>query len=514
MVNAHGLAASIRASEESETFDLGGQNVATITSTMESAFEEPFELESMIRLTFVTGAGKQNRQKYDDGAAKAITSVLNQYGYQEDRGASGVMECAGSYKLQHDTGKNLKTVVVFPKVSSTKDSNKASQQAESLIPEDSPGYKIAVSSMTVFKNMVKSKCPSWSQKKGCLASIEALKEMVQDLDSQLIKGTPLTDSEQVFYDAAVNLDEKEEYVRQEMHAQVEAGNITGFEKELLLKHNAERIVALEKDNKPTAKALARKELLESIPPQEPHKLRNQAEIGKLRKELAPLLQLEDETRGRLLNIKETKLLARKDEILEEIEYLEETSRGWFEDDDVFESRVQASRRELAGHRKSRKSGSTATIDADTKAKVSVNKWFTPGEGRGFASASAKKKSKQKKGSVFGSMTMDSSDDDEDEDNEEEEEEATGTEQSESGGSMHKAEASAGKKKSKKKKKGNAKSKDAAPTTEAGESKKEETAIVQAGAFLQAYILPVLVAFLGWIVGLVFGKPKKRGGQQS
>ena len=74
---------------ESETFDLGGQTAATIERTISDAFgngssgayEFPLIASgSMIRLTFVTGAGKLGRAKYDDGAAKAVTSTLRALG--------------------------------------------------------------------------------------------------------------------------------------------------------------------------------------------------------------------------------------------------------------------------------------------------------------------------------------------------------------------------------------------------------------------------------------------------
>src|SRR5210317_936135 len=58
MTNASGLAASIRGSTESSTFDLGGQNVTTITNNITSAFQDPLPIQEMIRITFVTGAGK------------------------------------------------------------------------------------------------------------------------------------------------------------------------------------------------------------------------------------------------------------------------------------------------------------------------------------------------------------------------------------------------------------------------------------------------------------------------
>jgi hypothetical protein len=519
----HGLAALIRASTENETFDLGGQNVATITSAIQSAFDEPFQ--DLIRITFVTGAGKAGRQKYDDGAAQAVTSALENSGYREDRGASCIMECAGSYKMQHDTGKNLKTVVVFPKIEEKK--KKEDSFVEPIISEDTPEYKIMVSSMNVFRNMVTNKCPSWSQKKGLLGAIEGIKEILEELDAKLMRGIPLDASEQAFYNDVSELHEKEAMARHELLNQVVIGNVTKFEQERLLQYNSERIASLEKENSPTDKAFQRKELLESIEPVPPHKLKYEAEIRKLQKELVPLLDLEANAKGRLLSVKETQTLARKDEILEEIASLEEASRGWFEDDDAFESRVQASRKAISATARKKAPSNVATVGSDsTKAKVSANKWVTPGEGKGWSKSGAKKKSKVRGGGVFSAMVIDSDDDDDDDDDDHDEEEKgdnddkddnndNGDKGEDDSAAPAETTASSTKKKSKKKKK---KQKSAQETEDEVTANQQEnragTALAQANTVLQAYILPIVVAFLGWFVALLFGKPKKRGGQKK
>lgn len=85
---------------------MAGNSAETIKKTISSAFVTPLDITEMIRLTFVTGAGKLGRSRYDDNAAKTVTSTLREFGYVEDRGASCVVECAGSFKSQHDTGKN------------------------------------------------------------------------------------------------------------------------------------------------------------------------------------------------------------------------------------------------------------------------------------------------------------------------------------------------------------------------------------------------------------------------
>ena len=70
----------------------------------------------MIRITFVVGGGKLSRQKYDEKAMQTVTLALRELSFVEDRGASCVNECGGCYKTQHDTAKNVFTVVVFPRL--------------------------------------------------------------------------------------------------------------------------------------------------------------------------------------------------------------------------------------------------------------------------------------------------------------------------------------------------------------------------------------------------------------
>jgi len=539
MVTAHGLAASIRAAQESETFDLGGMSADSIESTMETAFETPFLLSttSMIRLTFVTGAGKQARQKYDDSANKAVTTVLQKHGYVEDRGAGCDFSSAGTYKLQHDTGKNLKTVVVFPKVAAGTNTSDSGEDKVigSLLPENSPGYKIALCSMNVFQNMINSNCPSWLQKKGCLTCIEGLKELLQVMEAQLIKGTPLNESEQKFYSDVVQLDDKESLVRQLAHDQVEQGPITAYEKEQLLLQNTERIAALTKEGKPTAKALERKNMLESIETVAPHKLKHHAKIGKLFKEVAPLLQIETKG-GRLLSIKESALVTRKEEILQEIERLEDASRGWFEDDDAFTLRVAACRNEYqtkfspAAKKMTKQVAGTSAGAAAARrgGGNAVNKWVTPGEGRsGYAAKSMKKKSKLVKSDLFGAMMAESSSEEEETESVPATAKPKSDEIAEPGASVAVTTntTTTTMKKAKKKKKGKK------PTTlsdddllaatvreneacKEKEDEAEQTALLRVVIFFQTCIVPLLVAFLGWIVGLLFGKGKKQKRKQG
>jgi hypothetical protein len=347
MSHATGMAAAVRRSTESDSFDLAGQQVSTITNNVTAAFSEPLPIKEMIRITFMTGAGKLARQKYDAGAAQAVTRSLKQLGFEEDSGASCVKECAGTFKLQHDTGKNLKTVVVFPNILEDDQGDDSEQQnggsasnGGSFLPKGSPEEMISMASAPVFVTMIKSRCPAWSQKKACLAALVSIKSSFEELEQKLLSGTPLTDPEQSFYDAVSStvLDEKQAYVRDQMQQQVESGVITPQEKILLVGQVSEKLEATsneilqaEKEGKPKKaekqkgiqeKLIARKEKLATITPKGPHRLKHEAEILKLRAEMQPLVDLEDGAKGRLLSLKETQILARKDEILQEIAELE------------------------------------------------------------------------------------------------------------------------------------------------------------------------------------------------
>ena len=343
--------------QESDTFDLAGQSVSTIATTIRSALDQPLPISHMIRITLIVGAGKVGRQKYDENAAKAVTSALKEVGFEEDRGASCIPDCAGTFKLQHDTGKNLKTVVVFPNILGPTDSGggesldgttavadggaTGSISSSRLMAPGSPREMIALSSSKALEGMIKSHCPTWSQKKECLAEIAELLTTLHDLEAKLVQGVSLSDPEQAFYEnvSATVLEEKQTLIKDQMHQMVDDGRITTLEKSLLLAQVNDRLEVLAKERDEAEKngqskkveklknlqekAEARKEKLSKIPPKpDLPPLKHHAEIFKLRSELKPLLELEEGARGRLLSIKETQTLARKDEILAKIADLE------------------------------------------------------------------------------------------------------------------------------------------------------------------------------------------------
>ena len=119
----------------------------------------------------------------------------------------------------------------------------------------------------------------------------------------------------------------------------------------------------------------------------PPPIRHESQLTTLRKKLLPLQSLEESSRGRLLTLSETRSLTEKEEIESEIERLEMASCGWFEDEDIFEERLQRSRdkfdAKFARTKRSGGGGGKASISKAGGGKSgggnAVNKWILPGE---------------------------------------------------------------------------------------------------------------------------------------
>jgi len=448
MAAVSGMAASIRSATENDVFDLAGHDAVNIIQTIKDAFSTPFALPNMIRITFIVGAGKLSRQKYDDKAMLTLTQTLKMLDYVEDRGASCVNECGGCYKTQHDTGKNLFTVVVFPRLAGQQNDDDddgcggvtaAASSSEYSIPiplvEGTAVHTILLATEDYFQRMSPSICPSWSEKKMCSDVLNLAVETVQAMDAKLISGLPLTDHENSFYDAVGGVESiriKIEFLKKLIIEQVESGALTQSELNRLLQQVDEKISSLNVDidtamqnsqEKKASKltiqkenAESRKRMLKSHKGKVPHALKHEAQIMKLRKQLHPLLKLEKETKGKLLSIKETKELAMKDELLEEISKLEESSRGWFEEDDTFEVRLGACRKKQLMPATSSKAtptgsgGKGRTSGTGSQTMIKTTAWLTPGNALEKKAAVAGKSKSKTNGSVFAAMMIDSDSD--------------------------------------------------------------------------------------------------------
>ncbi|KAL7463563.1 hypothetical protein ACHAXS_010731 [Conticribra weissflogii] len=475
-----GLALAIRSASESTTFDLANQTAASLGRIISSAFSSPFPSQTnaagTIRLTFVVGAGKHSRQKYDDKAMQVVTTALKkECGYEEDRGAS----CGGTFKTQHDTGKNVFTVVVFPRVEggdvdenerlqphpegeetnddATANASEQPYPLELPLREGTPQHAVLLASEDTFRRMIAPPssdgvCPSWTEKKHCHRLLQNALDTLRIMDGHLLRGAPLSDRDQQFYDEVGGtpaIESKCDFLKRCMHTQVEEGKLTSSERETLLRQVKEKITHLNDElkaalshvsrEKPNARAVrlqlekaeARKVMIERHPARSPidlHPLKHQAQIRQLRKKLQPLKKLEQSAKGRLLTVKETRELSAKDEIEREIRELEENSRGWFEGDDEFETRLKLARAQFdssssssssSSAKSGNKSGNGGAANAKGKARTAMTttNWLSPGGLAAKQAALGKKAvaSKTKKtngggGGVFAAMMLDSDSD--------------------------------------------------------------------------------------------------------
>jgi hypothetical protein len=232
-----------------------------------------------------------------------------------------------------------------------------------------------------------------------------------------------------------------------LQGQVESGNIARLEKAQLISQSKERLQSLQDElemaevegkTKKVEKLRANKikletrlDMLEKMTPKPQRPLKYQAEIGMLREELAPLLKLESTAKGRLLSVKETQQLARKEVILQEIHQLEQDSRGLFESDEAFDDRVQqsnalpTSRQGGKGKEGTKKAplSSAKTPNFSTAKPSSANPWVTasslsskPILRRPVASSTGQSHSKKTKqqlgggGGLFAAMMLDNDSD--------------------------------------------------------------------------------------------------------
>lgn len=365
---ATGLARDIRAAVASEQFDLGGYTEVRVTDLVNAAFSSPLTAPSeMIRFTFVVGGGKLVRARYPDDLSKWMTNALTALGFTEDRSAAVSLSSQGQFKRQHDTGQNLKYLVVFPHVDLKKpeQSTVATEEKENRSPE----FLVTSCTLARFQEMVASKVQSWRQKK-------RLSKLLQDridegavIEKKLIKGGALTPQEQAAYESNTELPEKSTWLQTETKKMVDAGTISSSEKAELLEllqtnldeagselaaattaNQPKKVAAL---NNRIATVKSRIQTVEKINATKPPPLKHSAEIQKLWQRTFKTADLEEKGKTLSLTIADLKLLEERRELEARIKELEQASRGWFQEDADFLALCSDCHRESKQTKKSR-----------------------------------------------------------------------------------------------------------------------------------------------------------------
>lgn len=357
-----GMAGEIRTATTSEQFDLGGYTEQRATDLMTSAFSAPLtEPTKMVKFTFVVGGGKLVRSKYNDDLTKWTVAALREVGYTEDRSAAETFDSQGTFKQQHDTGQNLKYLIVYPFVTCSKKPAGGASTEAARVDTSSPEYIVCACESATFKDMVASKVGTYKQKKYLLTILQASADRFKEVEEKLIAGTALSPAEQAVYDSNSGADaEKITWLQGEIKHMVDEGKLTRLEKKELMQTIEGNLTAVVKEiEEATVEAkpkkveklavkkdtiLARKAAVEALTPIQ-HRLAQSEQIQKLYMRLFPLLALEDKGRSMSLTLADLKTLEEKSDIEDAIHGLEAASRGWFVEEADFSAMCQTEAQE-------------------------------------------------------------------------------------------------------------------------------------------------------------------------
>ncbi|EQC31244.1 hypothetical protein SDRG_11165 [Saprolegnia diclina VS20] len=345
-----GLAGEIRAATESEQFDLGGYTEARTRDLVVAAFGAAFEISEMLRFTFVVGGGKLVRSRYPEELPKWMANALRDVGFVEDRSAACTMDCQGMFKQQHDTGQNLKTILVFPKVVATATGGKTAAAAPIAIPSVDETPELLMLSCEVddfIKTLVPLELPSWRQKKRAVKFIQDAMAEFALLEAKMVRGEILDAAEQAAYDGNAGQeanDAKIAHLQAEIKRMVDEKQLTASEKKELvatvtanvdaLTAELENLSIAKQKEKATTKLQALEKRLAHVQSISPitHPLRHAAQVLELHLALIPLQILQEKEHSMSLTLADLKTLQGKKGIEEALYDAETASIEYFDDD--------------------------------------------------------------------------------------------------------------------------------------------------------------------------------------
>jgi len=399
---------------------------------VEVAFKDPLEfkgpLTTIPKATLVVGAGKLERAKYSDELLKWVTTALRDLKFVEDRGASALPDCAGTFKFQHDTGKNEKFVHVFPFVNIVQpehDETETENVEEDVTGIEKAKWMCIISNPSTFKEMVQSKIGSWSCKKRVLSLLKEKSDVLQDIEQKLTKRLALTTEEQKLFDATdqQNLEEKMQYLRGEMVKMIDEDKLTKLERTAALEQVKARIQELEQNGGKNIDSV--KQRAEAVEKRLSDKgyhipLKNEEKMKQLWRKTLSLQKLEEKAgpKGRWntsLTPAEVKALGEKEEWDAELDVLGNASRFWFEEDQELALRITQAKATVKGSAGgSAASAKTTTVSKPStsstiKQSTTTNGWSTVGKSSVKSTSSATAKKPISKGNAFAGLDDSDSD---------------------------------------------------------------------------------------------------------
>lgn len=239
-----GLAKEIRSSTTSEIFDLQNYDADQADNLVKAAFKTPIECKEMLGFSFIVGGGKKIRQKYSPSLPKDLSQALKGIGFTEDRGASCDEGCQGTFKFQHDTDKDIKTMHVYPNI---KKMTASAIDDEGDIDDllvvgvnhlsvhgEDHARVAAAADMDDFKQLVVEYCPSFTQRRELLRALKKLQPEVSVIEGKLATMEALQDHEQELYDNVDSLQDKIDGLSSQIEGMISRGQLMKAEITVLL----------------------------------------------------------------------------------------------------------------------------------------------------------------------------------------------------------------------------------------------------------------------------------------
>lgn len=360
---ASGMAGKVRRATDSDEFDLANYDQAKCDDLAKGAFGEPLPLASMVKLSFCVGGGKLVRQKYSDDLPKLFMGSLAVVGYVDDSSADKTADSAGKFKFQHDTGKNLKFVHVFPRISGPAQGaggDEGEEEEEEEAPQ-TPEDVLLTCDMEALRILMARQLETYGQKKNLMDLLKRRITRLEEIEAKMTRLERLSEEEQKLFDGvgAEELKEKSKAVSAELKAMVDAGRLTSGERAAVLEEFESKLGMIEAEvtkseaegKKKRVEALqgqveavrstckAVKDLTPvGLPP-----LKHAQDIKKYFAKVQELNKLEKANKGNY-TMDQLKRLGERPEIEEAIAELERRSRGWLEPDEIFQERLDACKR--------------------------------------------------------------------------------------------------------------------------------------------------------------------------
>lgn len=384
---SHGLRAALAADVESVErmellFSKEPEAKAFIFSVFKEALEFPPPVSTIPKATLVVGAGKLDRAKFSEDLPKWCVSALRELGYEEDKGASALLACAGTFKYQHDTGKNEKYIHVFPRITvlpaTTTEHDQEDDQEQDTISGNKEELLCIESSLSIFQEMSASKLKSWTSKKRCATLLQAKLSELEQIQSKLTRRVALTPQEQHLFDSASELEEKCALLKKEMIHLVDENKLNKSEREEVMEQIKSRL----KETGGTEQMKTRLAKLESTPSTFRVQLDREDRMKQLWKRTYALDSLVEKAgpKGRwssALNAQEVQKLTEKEEWDEELVHLIQQAKLWFETEEELKDRVQLAKHEVPRpkHQEYKSSSSSSSVK---KPAASGNAWTAVG----------------------------------------------------------------------------------------------------------------------------------------